>query len=95
VAALVGETGPLEAYLQAFKYGMPQHGGFALGLGRWIPASLVLAISARRRCSRATSTASRHSRTLVHACRSDPFPIHAAPFGSASTPGTGTPSPAA
>jgi nondiscriminating aspartyl-tRNA synthetase len=36
VAALVGETGPFEAYLQAFKYGMPPHGGFALGLERWI-----------------------------------------------------------
>ena len=36
VAALDGETGPYEGYLQAFKYGMPPHGGFALGLGRWV-----------------------------------------------------------
>jgi nondiscriminating aspartyl-tRNA synthetase len=36
VAALDGETGPYEGYLQAFKYGLPPHGGFALGLERWV-----------------------------------------------------------
>jgi nondiscriminating aspartyl-tRNA synthetase len=40
VAALGGETDAYEGYLQAFKYGLPPHGGFALGLERWM-AQLV------------------------------------------------------
>jgi nondiscriminating aspartyl-tRNA synthetase len=30
------ETAPFESYLEAFKYGMPPHGGFAIGLERWL-----------------------------------------------------------
>jgi nondiscriminating aspartyl-tRNA synthetase len=36
VAALDGNIEPFESYLQAFKYGMPPEGGFALGLERWV-----------------------------------------------------------
>ena len=46
VAALGGETEPYEGYLQAFRYGMPPHGGFALGHERWI-ARLVRAKNVR------------------------------------------------
>ena len=35
VAALDGDVEPYEGYLQAFRFGMPPHGGFALGLERW------------------------------------------------------------
>jgi nondiscriminating aspartyl-tRNA synthetase len=37
---------PFEAYLQAFRYGMPPHGGFAIGLERWV-AQLVGAANVR------------------------------------------------
>jgi nondiscriminating aspartyl-tRNA synthetase len=37
---------PFAGYLQAFKYGMPPHGGFAIGLERWV-ARLVEATNVR------------------------------------------------
>jgi nondiscriminating aspartyl-tRNA synthetase len=37
---------PFEGYLEAFKYGMPPHGGFAIGLERWV-ARLVGAENVR------------------------------------------------
>jgi nondiscriminating aspartyl-tRNA synthetase len=36
LVALGDESQPYDAYLQAFRYGMPPHGGFALGLERWV-----------------------------------------------------------
>jgi nondiscriminating aspartyl-tRNA synthetase len=36
VAALGGETDLYDSYLQPFRCGMPPHGGFALGLERWV-----------------------------------------------------------
>ncbi len=30
------DPAPLEGYLMAFKHGMPPHGGFAIGLERWV-----------------------------------------------------------
>ena len=46
VAALGGDTGAYDGYLEAFAYGMPPHGGFALGLERWV-ARLVGAANIR------------------------------------------------
>jgi nondiscriminating aspartyl-tRNA synthetase len=37
---------PLAGYLEAFRYGMPPHGGFALGLERWV-AQLIGAANLR------------------------------------------------
>jgi len=37
---------PFDGYLQAFRYGMPPHGGFAIGLERWV-ARLVGASNIR------------------------------------------------
>jgi nondiscriminating aspartyl-tRNA synthetase len=50
VAALAarGETtAPYQDYLQAFRHGMPPHGGFAIGLERWV-ARLTGADNVRR-----------------------------------------------
>jgi nondiscriminating aspartyl-tRNA synthetase len=30
------QQAPLDGYLQAFRYGLPPHGGFAIGLERWV-----------------------------------------------------------
>jgi nondiscriminating aspartyl-tRNA synthetase len=40
------DPAPLAGYLEAFKYGMPPHGGFAIGLERWV-AQLVGAANIR------------------------------------------------
>jgi nondiscriminating aspartyl-tRNA synthetase len=40
------DPAPLEGYLEAFRHGMPPHGGFAIGLERWV-ARLVGAANIR------------------------------------------------
>lgn len=40
------DAAPLAGYLDAFRYGMPPHGGFAIGLERWV-ARLVGAANVR------------------------------------------------
>jgi nondiscriminating aspartyl-tRNA synthetase len=40
------DPAPLAGYLEAFQYGMPPHGGFAIGLERWV-AQLVAAANIR------------------------------------------------
>jgi nondiscriminating aspartyl-tRNA synthetase len=48
LAALAGQDlAPYESYLQAFRHGMPPHGGFALGLERFV-ARLVGAANIRQ-----------------------------------------------
>lgn len=46
LAARELDPAPFEGYLEAFRYGMPPHGGFALGLERWV-ARLVGARNVR------------------------------------------------
>jgi nondiscriminating aspartyl-tRNA synthetase len=36
LAARAIDPAPFAGYLEAFRYGMPPHGGFALGLERWM-----------------------------------------------------------
>jgi len=40
------DPAPLAGYLEAFRHGMPPHGGFAMGLERWV-ARLVGAANLR------------------------------------------------
>jgi len=48
LAALAGQDlAPYESYLEAFRYGMPPHGGFAIGLERFV-ARLVGAANIRQ-----------------------------------------------
>ena len=64
VAALAARGYPLEAYasyVDAFRYGVPPHGGFAIGLERWVSRLTGRPTSGRSRCSRATCTGSRRS----------------------------------
>jgi nondiscriminating aspartyl-tRNA synthetase len=42
IAARGMDVTNFETYLQAFKYGMPPHGGFAIGLERWVARLLAL-----------------------------------------------------
>jgi nondiscriminating aspartyl-tRNA synthetase len=35
-SAAGGRRARYEPYLQAFRFGMPPHGGFAIGLERWV-----------------------------------------------------------
>jgi nondiscriminating aspartyl-tRNA synthetase len=46
LAAAGQDEAPLEGYLEAFRHGMPPHGGFAIGLERWV-ARLVGAANIR------------------------------------------------
>ena len=46
LAARELDAGPFAGYLAAFRYGMPPHGGFAIGLERWV-ARLVGAANVR------------------------------------------------
>lgn len=36
LAARSIDPAPFSGYLEAFRYGMPPHGGFAMGLERWV-----------------------------------------------------------
>jgi nondiscriminating aspartyl-tRNA synthetase len=46
LAAAGQDLAPYESYLEAFKHGMPPHGGFAIGWERWM-ARLVEASNVR------------------------------------------------
>ena len=59
-------TEPFVDYLEAFRYGMPPQGGFAIGLERLLMQLLGLPNVSWPRSSPATSTASRRRPDLTH-----------------------------
>jgi len=64
------ETVAFEGYLEAFRYGMPAHGGFAIGLERWVARLAGVSNVREGPCSPATYTASaRRSEGSDSACR--------------------------